>query len=85
MAGDQEKVALQAHIAALETRVREIEGNAAQKARHYVIRTQVFEDCIPGTESGEPAPTTESGGESVQARLARIEAQLQRVVAKLES
>ena len=85
MAGDEEKAALQAHIAALETRIQTTGSGAAGKGRNYVVKTQVFDECIDDlTRPGAPTPS-EPGGESVHARLDRIEAQLQRIIAKLES
>lgn len=85
MAGDQEKAALRAHIVTLETRVQETEGSAARKEHTYIVKTQVFDECFPAPTSGEPPlPTEPEGGASVHARLDRIEAQLQRIIAKLE-
>ncbi len=84
MASNEEKAALQAHIAALETHIQAT-GGAAGKTRNYVVKTQVFDECIDDlTGPGEPTPSA-PGGESVHARLDRIESQLQRIIAKLES
>ncbi|MDQ6906964.1 MAG: hypothetical protein M3176_09055 [Chloroflexota bacterium] len=85
MAGNDDKAALQAHIAALETRIQATGEGAAGKTRNYVVKTQVFDECIDDlTGPGEPTPSA-PGGESVHARLDRIESQLQRIIAKLES
>ncbi len=86
MASDQEKAALHARIAALETRIQATEVGATHKARSYIVKTQVFDECIPLPPPDEPSFSTgPEAGESVHVRLSRIEAQLQRIIAKLES
>ncbi len=86
MASDREKAALHAHIAALETHIQATEGDAAQKARNYIVKTQVFDECIPLPPPDERSFSKEPEvNESVHERLSRIEAQLQRIIAKLES
>lgn len=80
MADDRELAALKAQIAALEARARNNQGG--QIARAYIVKTQVFDECW-SPEPIEP-PTEPVGGESVHARLDRIEEQLRRIVAKIE-
>lgn len=85
MANDEERAGLRGHIAALETRVQALPADK-QPARNYVIKTQVFDECIglPPPDGPEEPPTAPAGGESVHTRLDRIEAQLQRVIEILE-
>lgn len=83
MAHDQELAALKAQIAALEARARANQGQGGQASRAYIVKTQVFDECW-SPEPLEP-PTEPAGGESMHARLDRIEKQLQRVIAKLEA
>ncbi|HEY7909773.1 MAG TPA: hypothetical protein VIC60_12900 [Thermomicrobiales bacterium] len=80
MADDRELAALKAQVAALEARARNNQGT--QTARAYLVKTQVFDECW-SPEPIEP-PTEPAGGESVHARLDRIEEQLRRVIAKIE-
>jgi hypothetical protein len=58
-------------------------GVRGKSSRNYVVQARVYEDCWAPAEPGEPTPKPE-GEESVTARLDRIEAQLQRVLAMLE-
>ncbi len=93
MASEQERVALQGQMAALQKHMEEthqqLPNLAARPVKHYIVQAMVFDDCVEAPAPGgpeEPAPPTEpEGGESVHARLDRIEAQLQRIIAKLES
>jgi hypothetical protein len=81
MADDQEVAALKAQLAALEQA-----GTAngyGKKPRNYIVRAQVMDECYMPIEGPEP-PTEPEGGESVHARLDRIEEQLQRVLTMLE-
>ena len=80
MADDQEVAALKAQLALLQ---QDRASNTDGKTRHYIVRAQVMDECYMPIEGPEP-PTEPEGGESVHARLDRIEEQLQRVVAMLE-
>ena len=58
----------------------EPEGEAGKTFHNYLIRAQVMDECVE-----RPVPPTEPGEDpSVNARLNRLEAQLQRVIAMLE-
>lgn len=81
MADDQEMAALKAQLAVLQQ--NEASNTDGKKTRHYIVRAQVMDECYMPIEGPEP-PTEPEGGESVHARLDRIEEQLQRVVAMLE-
>lgn len=85
MANDEERAGLQGHIAALETHVHTMPSDK-KAARNYVIKTQVFDECIglPPPDGPEEPPTGPAGGESVHTRLDRIEDQLQRIIKILE-
>lgn len=85
MAHDEERAGLRGHIAALETRVQTLPADK-QPARNYVIKTQVFDECIglPPPDGPEEPPAGPVSGESVHTRLDRIEDQLQRIIKLLE-
>lgn len=90
MANDQERAALQGQMTALQQHMEETHRNLpnlpARPVKHYIMQAMVFEDCVglPAPGGPEEPPTEPAGGESVHARLERIEAQLQRILAKLE-
>lgn len=93
MAGEQERAALHGQMTALQKHMEETHQNLpnlpARPVKHYIVQAMVFEDCVEAPAPGgpeEPVPPREpEGGVSVHVRLDRIEAQLQRIIAKLES
>jgi hypothetical protein len=85
MANDEERAALEGHVAALEAQIQSARSDKGRATRNYVIRTQVFDECIGLPPPTEPEESAGSGGASVNVRLDRIEAQLQRILAKLEA
>ena len=89
MASDHELAALKAQVVALESRMREHQGadhpGGGKASRAYIVKAQVFDECVDLPAPDEPAPAEPAGGESVQARLGRIETQLRRIIAKLEA
>ena len=91
MADDQERAALHGQMAALQKHMEETHQNLpnlpARPVKHFIVQSMVFEDCvdlpIPGGPD-EPISPERAARESMEARLSRIEAQLQRIIAKLE-
>lgn len=80
MPNDQERAAVQSNVAAVAAQQAAVKG-----PRRYVIHTAVFDECIEMPAPGGPdEPAEPEGGESVHARLARIEKQLAQVIAMLE-
>jgi len=92
MANDQERAALQGQMSALQQHMEETHRNLpnlpARPVKHYIMQAMVFEDCVglpPPDGPEKPVPPIEPGDALVNARLDRIEAQLQRILAKLEA
>jgi hypothetical protein len=89
VANDQERAALQGQMSALQQHMEETHRNLpnlpARPVKHYIMQAMVFEDCVGLPPPTEPEEPTEPVDASVSARLDRIEAQLKRILAKLEA
>lgn len=81
MVDDREAAVLKAQLAAVHS--TEAVNTDKKKSRNYIVHAHVMDECYMPIDEPQP-PTEPEGGESVDARLRRIEERLERVIAMLE-